>query len=454
MLKTRLIRMSTDVAISPYEYSDGMHNVARSHTLSLRAAIATLAASFGLLSGVGCVSELSPHSREEHADHTIAFVAQDGELKDQLTLDVDGFYVTPEMVRDDVFNRIAIRYDVPAEVIVEARARTEGTWGAWSEVTVTFAEESAHNAMLDVAGNSDAAQLRFRLERPDELSFLAVETLDYQPADADVDLDIDAEPMSEDLQGLAADGIVVTRSQWGARSRNCGPRHSPNRLTIHHTVTPNGDSMSMPARVRQIQNYHINNNGWCDIGYHFLIGQDGKVYQGRVENIVGAHAGGANTNNVGISFIGTFTSRAPSDAMLNAGARIMKSMSRTYNIALNRDKVKGHRQVGSTSTACPGDALYTRLSNLISLAQNSGSGSGGGGTTASCTQVRINADTLNVRPTASTSRAAVGAVHRGDRPTRNATVTGQSINGNTRWYQITKGSLRGYVSAAYATCVN
>jgi hypothetical protein len=139
-------------------------------------------------------------------------------------------------------------------------------------------------------------------------------------------------------------------------------------MTVHHTDTPNNDSITMAARVRQIQSYHIDTRGWCDIGYHFLIGQDGKVYQGRVETKVGAHAANDNTNNVGISFVGTYETTVPTTAVMDAGAKIIKALSTTYGIALNRTKIKGHRQVGTTETTCPGEALYTRLQTLIDKA--------------------------------------------------------------------------------------
>lgn len=417
-----------------------------------------LASCVGLLGLTGCVNEMNVHVREEHADHTVAFVAQDDDLRRQLVQDADGFLATPVMEKaDELFNRIAVRFDAPGDVIVEGRARTEGAWGAWAPMSETYVDETAHNAHLDVAAGSDAAQLRFKLAPEATLSFLVTETFDFEPADTDAELEIDAEAqLTESTQGLAADGLVVTRSQWGARSRSCGPRHTANRLTIHHTVTPNNDSISMPARMRQIQSFHINSRGWCDIGYHFLIGQDGKVYQGRVENIVGAHASGANTNNVGISFIGTFTSATPSNGMMDAAARIMKAMSRTYGFSLNRDKVKGHRQVGSTSTSCPGDALYARLSNLIELAQGATTGgdSSGGSTAPACSIVLATADSLNIRREPNTSQAAIDSINSGNTATRLDTVTGQSVNGNTRWYRIQRGSTVGYISGAYSRCAN
>ena len=430
------------------------------HTATLVLARSNVLVVLAIVAAAGCVNELNPHTREADADHNVAFVAQDDTLNSQLTTDAEGYRVTPVIDRrGEPFNRIGVRYDVAGPVVAEGRARHDDSWSDWSELTSTYVDDSAHNGLLDVEADSDGAQLRFKLDDGASLRFLVTETFVFEPAAADVDLEVDAEAASEDLQGLAADGLVVTRSQWGARSRSCGPTHQPNRLTIHHTDTPNNDSISMPARVRQIQNYHINTRGWCDVGYHFLIGQDARVYQGRVENVLGAHAAGANTDNVGISFIGTFDDAAPSPAMLDAAARIMKSMSRTYGIALNRDRVQGHRQVGTTDTSCPGDALYNGLSDLISRAQGSTGGSTGGtggtdSTTSACSLVEVDTDTLNIRPDANTSRAPIGSLTLGQTATRLASVTGQSVNGTSRWYRVQRGSVVGYISGAYASCAN
>ena len=75
--------------------------------------------------------------------------------------------------------------------------------------------------------------------------------------------------------------------------------------------------------------------------------------------------------------------------------------------------------------------------------------------TATCTRVRVvNADRLNIRPTASTSRAAVGTLRAGEIVERLRSVDGQSIHGNRTWHEIKDGNTRGFVSAYYAACVN
>jgi N-acetylmuramoyl-L-alanine amidase len=65
---------------------------------------------------------------------------------------------------------------------------------------------------------------------------------------------------------------------------------------------------------RGIQDWHINGNGWCDIGYSFLVGGDGNVYEGRGWDEIGAHTGGFNSQGYGVCFLGSFTSQLPSAA--------------------------------------------------------------------------------------------------------------------------------------------
>lgn len=74
---------------------------------------------------------------------------------------------------------------------------------------------------------------------------------------------------------------------------------------------------------------------------------------------------------------------------------------------------------------------------------------------ASCSRVQVvNADSLNVRPDPNTSRAAVGVLTGGDVVGRLATVAGQDVRGTTSWYLVEKPGLRGYISSAFASCVN
>lgn len=157
---------------------------------------------------------------------------------------------------------------------------------------------------------------------------------------------------------------IVPRSSWGARSpKSNRSTHTPNRLTIHHTVQGN---VSGPAAVRQVQNWHMDGNGWADIGYHFLIDRDGTIYAANPENRVGAHVLNQNRGNLGISLIGSFHKEQLPDAQKRAAAAMVRYLGKKYNITINRNNVKGHGE--RMSTECPGGNV--NLDEIVQLASS------------------------------------------------------------------------------------
>lgn len=60
----------------------------------------------------------------------------------------------------------------------------------------------------------------------------------------------------------------------------------------------------MDVDAAWIKDIHVNQNGWSDIGYHYVIKRNGEVEQGRDENVAGAHARGWNSDSIGICLIG------------------------------------------------------------------------------------------------------------------------------------------------------
>jgi len=63
--------------------------------------------------------------------------------------------------------------------------------------------------------------------------------------------------------------------------------------------------------------------GWSDIGYSFLIGEDGRVYEGRGWDVVGAHTLNYNDIANGFCDMGDFTDRIPNELALNATKSII-----------------------------------------------------------------------------------------------------------------------------------
>ncbi|HUF02103.1 MAG TPA: peptidoglycan recognition protein [Gaiellaceae bacterium] len=193
---------------------------------------------------------------------------------------------------------------------------------------------------------------------------------------------------------------LVPRQSWGANEsiRRAPPSYAPavRFAIVHHTAGRNTYSSSEAAAiVRGIQLYHVQSNGWNDIGYNFLVDRFGTIYEGRYggigENVVGAHAQGFNTGSVGIALLGTYgSSTPPSKAAEDAIARLIAwrldlghvdptglltfvsggSDRFLAGVPVPLRAVSGHRDTGATQ--CPGDALYTRLGALATSARRLG----------------------------------------------------------------------------------
>jgi N-acetylmuramoyl-L-alanine amidase len=56
--------------------------------------------------------------------------------------------------------------------------------------------------------------------------------------------------------------------------------------------------------IETIRKWHVEDNGWSDIGYHFVITQDGTVRGGRNFELVGAHTKGMNETSLGVCLTG------------------------------------------------------------------------------------------------------------------------------------------------------
>ncbi|MFW5859970.1 MAG: N-acetylmuramoyl-L-alanine amidase [Planctomycetota bacterium] len=155
-----------------------------------------------------------------------------------------------------------------------------------------------------------------------------------------------------------ADYCLVSRRDWGAPpiKTNHDPMRGVSRITIHHTGHIAGmDTLSDRDLVQSITKYHRDHKRWADIGYHYLVGRDGKIYAGRPPQIQGAHSGGSNNeHNLGVAMIGCFDYALPHQRQLQALSSLVRDLGRKHAVA--RHRILAHRDLGVTD--CPGDALY------------------------------------------------------------------------------------------------
>ncbi len=141
------------------------------------------------------------------------------------------------------------------------------------------------------------------------------------------------------------------------------PLSQVNYLAIHHSASPDNQS------VEEIANYHISNNGWGGIGYHFVVAKNGDVFY--VGDISTARANVANMNEqvIGICLVGNFTSgRSPSNEQLDSTHALCDFFINNYPDLSNVNSweaIAGHKELPGQSTACPGDTWSSWRSEII-----------------------------------------------------------------------------------------
>lgn len=163
-------------------------------------------------------------------------------------------------------------------------------------------------------------------------------------------------------------------------------------MIVHHTVSGNHDYADWAPIVNAIWYYHAINLEWGDIGYNYLIDQNGIVYEGYNsvdylnEDVKGIHAREANVGSMGVGLIGNFTDpedypqynppgMAPPQPMLNSLVALLswKAEQRDINVFESGDTLPdvdyglphlmGHRNVYG-DTECPGDQVFRLIPSL------------------------------------------------------------------------------------------
>ncbi|MCX5321867.1 peptidoglycan recognition protein [Streptomyces sp. NBC_00120] len=190
---------------------------------------------------------------------------------------------------------------------------------------------------------------------------------------------------------------ITSRAGWGADESKVDDPPTYNTdvkaVFVHHTDGANDYSCADSASiVRGIYAYHVDVEGWNDIGYNFLVDKCGTVFEGRAGGtdlpVLGAHTYGWNRESTGIAVLGNYVSTTASNAALTSIARIAawklgqyggdpagtvqltagatqtnyfaKSFTAGTKYTFNR--ISGHRD--GFNTQCPGGSLYGQLQTI------------------------------------------------------------------------------------------
>ncbi|XP_010997206.3 N-acetylmuramoyl-L-alanine amidase [Camelus dromedarius] len=158
---------------------------------------------------------------------------------------------------------------------------------------------------------------------------------------------------------------ILPRCRWGAapyRGRPTPLQLPLAFLYVHHTYVPSPpctDFLRCAANMRSMQLFHQDTRGWDDIGYSFVVGSDGYVYEGRGWYWVGAHTRGYNSRGFGVALIGNYTAELPAESALRAVRDELPRCAVRAGLLRPDYMMLGHRQL--VHTDCPGEALFNLL---------------------------------------------------------------------------------------------
>ena len=167
--------------------------------------------------------------------------------------------------------------------------------------------------------------------------------------------------------GTGSGPAIHSRREWGARpvrQDRVVPMGRIHRITVHHTAIERSleGPVAVARHLRNIQGDHMGSQAWGDIGYHYLIDGEGRVWQGREIRFQGAHAGNhqLNRGNLGICLLGNFQHAPPPARQLAALKGLLEKLAARHHVP--GERIYGHCEL--KATACPGRFLMAALRRI------------------------------------------------------------------------------------------
>lgn len=150
---------------------------------------------------------------------------------------------------------------------------------------------------------------------------------------------------------------VASSVTAGGASMRLRVAHNITHVTLHHTgdATPLLPGDDPVRRLRGLQSWGARDRNWWDVPYHFLLGNDGRIFEGRDYHFIGE----TNTSydpggHFLISAIGNYEKQEPTPETMKAIADLMAWAVKEFDVPL--DRIGGHYNY-FTGTSCPGTHL-------------------------------------------------------------------------------------------------
>lgn len=182
----------------------------------------------------------------------------------------------------------------------------------------------------------------------------------------------------EKSQQAAARPTIHGCDEWGARPPSAAIDvldRKPTYIVVHHTAGGNSSDLSLNHAFqisRDIQDLHMDGNGWIDTGQQLTNSRGGHVTEGRhrsveildggTRHVMGANVGNHNSEVIGIENEGLYSTVDVTPQLWDSLVQLVAYIASQYGVPTSN--IKGHRDFNATE--CPGEVLYGRLPELRS----------------------------------------------------------------------------------------
>jgi hypothetical protein len=165
---------------------------------------------------------------------------------------------------------------------------------------------------------------------------------------------------------------ILARKEWQAKSPTLPmTKQKPIAILVHHTGSKMKLKTALAAKMRGLQRFSQAEEkladgrvkpAWPDVPYHFYIGADGAIAEGRDVNAVGDTNTGYNPNGfIQVVVEGNFDSEKVTAAQEASLKSLLAWLKQKY--AVKNSSVLAHSD--KAQTACPGKDLAARLPAIL-----------------------------------------------------------------------------------------
>lgn len=157
-----------------------------------------------------------------------------------------------------------------------------------------------------------------------------------------------------------------------------------NAIVVHHTHSEYSDSYT---GIQEIYKYHTLSRQWWDIGYNYVIGYDGEIFEWRKwgDYTSAAHSKWNNISTVGIAIMGNYESKGINSLQYTSLELLIQELTQRYGIDLSKDYYYNSECAGAACnifpletyldktfvwhrdtwhTDCPWDELYKQIEQI------------------------------------------------------------------------------------------